>query len=223
MAKKKTVTVMGLDIAAVNSGVCIITATPLNKPPHVEAEAAFEKGFIHGPKNNHEAKALFSDVIKGLCIQYGVDFCVIEDYAMNPGLTDTSGRQQGEAVGMIKKSLWEIKMPFMVVGPTSMRSFVDVPSRLKDKGKGVIIDFAKSEYGFSSTEGSQNRRSNATDAFIHSVIGATTFFHFKDEDLGDFNTQRSNVLFGDEKKMKGLVNSPQFFYGCEWAVFNEDL
>src|SRR5688572_13243414 len=143
MAKRNKVIVMGLDTAAVNSGVCIVEAFALPKEPHIEAKVLFEAGFVHSPLRDHTERAMFSDKVKGLCLLHGVQFVSMEDYAMRFGSTNTSGFQHGETVGMVKKSLWEINMPFMVTPPTSMRSFMSVPSKLKDSGKQFIMDFAK--------------------------------------------------------------------------------
>lgn len=217
MAKKKKAIIMGLDTAAVNSGVCIIEAKPLKKDPHVSCEVFFESGFVHGPKNEYSERAKFADIVKGLALSHKVDFVSIEDYAARIGPTNTSAYQHGETVGMVKKALWEANIPLMLVGPTPMRSFMSVPTRLPDSGKQFIMDWAKENYGFESAMTNQNKRSNATDAFIHCLIASMAYFHLSGEDMGEFSKAKADVLFGDGKKMAGITKMPHIFYGCSWA------
>ena len=214
---KKKITVMGIDAAAVNSGVCIIEVSPQKKAPHVKFETLFEAGLTHGPRTDHRQRIQASDVIKGLLLQHGVDFVVLEDYIMNMGPTNTSAYQHGEFGGLVKRALWDTRTPFMLCGPISMRSFLSVPSRLPDSGKQFIVDTAKADYGFESEESSIAKRSNATDAFAHCIIGALVYFHLNGFDIGTLDKPKHEVLFGDGKKMKGLTNTPETFFDCDWA------
>ena len=221
MAKPKII-VMALDAAAVNSGVCIIEASPISKPPHVQYNLLYEAGLVHGPKNDHTERSKFADIVKGLALLHKVDFVVIEDYISRGGTTNTSSYEHGETVGQIKKGLWEINMPMVIVGPTQMRSFISVPSRLPDSGKQHIIDTCKNDYGFVSSGTNQNKRSNASDAFIHCIIGAMTYFHFVGSEQGELDKAKSDILLGDGKKMAGIVNSPQAFFNCDWATLKQE-
>lgn len=215
MAKTK-IRVMGIDAAAVNSGVCIIEASPIKTSPHVSYNLLYEAGLVHGPKNDHRERSKFSDIVKGLSLLHNIDLVVIEDYISRGGVTNTSAYEHGETVGQLKKAFWETGAAMMIVGPTQMRSFLGVPSKLSDSGKQFIVDTCKNEYGFESSMTNQNKRSNASDAFAYCIIGAITFFICNKDAIGDLSTTKSKVLFGDGKKSAGLINSSQYFYNCNW-------
>jgi len=221
MPPKSEIRVLGLDIAAVNSGVCVTKALH-RKQGAPQFEALFECGLVHGPLRDHTERSKAADVIKGLALQHKVTFAVIEDYAMRLGPNNTSAYQAGESAGMVKKALWESSVPFIVVPPTSMRSFLQVPSRLPDSGKQFIIDAAEEKFGFKSEQTNQNKRSNATDAFIHTVIGSYVYYHFEGRDLGELPKEQQEILHGNGKKMAGLVNMPELYFGCDWPVFDDE-
>ena len=207
---------MGIDAAAVNSGICIIEASPKNSEPHIDYKLIYEAGLVHGPKNDHQERSKFSDIVKGLALLHDINLVVIEDYISRGGITNTSAYEHGETVGQIKKAFWEIGTPMMIVGPTQMRSFIEVPSKLSDSGKKFIVDHCKNTYGFESAMTNQNKRSNASDAFVHSIIGAITYFYCTGENLGELSPSKSKVLIGDNKKSVGLINTATAFYNCKW-------
>ncbi|MCW4026117.1 MAG: hypothetical protein NWE76_01370 [Candidatus Bathyarchaeota archaeon] len=214
--------VLGIDSAAVNSGLCIMQVASPNKGAGLTFSPSFESGIVHGPLNDHAARIKAAALIKGLCVQYEVDFVVVEGYALRVGPNNTSMAQHGETVGLIKKALHDLRMPFMVCPPTSMRSFLSVPRGLKDGGKQLIIEKMEEQYGFKSEMSNQSKRSNATDAAVHAVIGGLIYMSWHGRDIGELEEAKTKVLFtGDGKKMKGLRNMPELYHGCDWAVFDE--
>lgn len=199
-----SVTVMGLDLAAANSGLCIIKA----HYPTYTFDLILEEA-LHHPINDFKNRVDASNYILFLAKEHGVDFAALEDYAMRFGRTNTSGFQYGELGGMVRKTLHEANIPFYVTPPTSMRSFMEVPPK---SDKSYLEKRALDRLGFVSSASTKKKRSDITDALIHAHIGALVHIikhHTLDYPL---TTAEHRILFGDSK-IVGLINREAIYHG----------
>lgn len=202
MRLKKRVRVGGLDLAAANSGLCILEATTLNRQPPLELTMLNTKA-LRTEMGDYTTRVKVSKDIVDLMVKHRVDFVVIEDYAVVRGPNNTSGIQQAEFVGMVKLRLHEAGIRFMMVNPSQMRSFIGLMQ--KDK-KQVIIDNAFSRWGISSDAPRKADRSNIIDSCCHAVIGACTYFASHGHLTSNLSDREKRIIYGDDLKMQGLVN-----------------
>lgn len=197
---------MGLDLAAANSGLCIIRA----HYPKYRHDVLVEEALNH-PMSDFRNRVGAANYILFLAREHGVDFVTLEDYAMRFGNTNTSGFQYGELGGMVRKVLHEAEIPMYVIPPTSMRSFMGVsPKSPKD----FLEKQALIRFGFESKASTKKKRSDITDALIHAHIGSLIHiinFNNLDYDLLEYE---SRILYGD-KKIVGLTNRENIYYGKE--------
>lgn len=201
-----TYRVMGLDLAAANSGVCIIEARyPLYSFTVVHEEA------LHHPMSSFVNRADAADYIGYLASEHKIDFAAMEDYAMRFGKTNTSGFQYGEVGGMVRKVLYDKGVPFYVTPPTSMRSFMGAPP---GSDKDFLQDQALDRLGYASTASTKKKRSDITDAFIHAHIGALIHILRNNELVYDLTDAEHRILYGD-KKVVGLKDREGTFYAAE--------
>ena len=198
--------VMGLDLAAVNSGLCVIEVGP-----SLEYEVIYEEALKH-PKDDFENRIQAAQHIRKLAKKYRLDLVVIEDYAYRVARNNTSAYQHGEIGGMVRKVLFEDGYTIFIIPPTTMRSFMEVPPKSK---KTFLMDQAKTKMGFEATGTNQLVRGNITDAFIHAYTGAATKFA-EDGSLeeGALDAAQHRVVFGDDK-FDGLLEREGLWYGKE--------
>lgn len=203
---------MGLDIAAVNSGMCIIEARCLSEYPWIEIVDTYEEWHYSDLGSFQDRMRVSSRISEFQTDDYNVDLVVLEDYAKRMGKTNTSAYEHAELCSLIKAFTIASGKPMLIIPPTTMRSFMAIPNGLKDKGKQMIIDNVKEIYGFESKAPRKNQRSNITDAFVHAVIGALVIYGINgilvEEELDD---QAKKLLFG-KGKTTGILDRPQFQY-----------
>lgn len=209
--------IMGLDIAAVNSGLCIIEAEVQPEHPFVKVTPIYEE-WLYAKKDSFPDRMRASSRISTHAIEnYNVDFVVLEDYARRVGKTNTSAYEHAELCGLIKALLFASKVPVIIIPPTTMRSFMAIPSGLPDKGKQFIMDVAKIRYDFESKAPRKNQRSNITDAFIHSVIGSLVIFDKAGKIEGELGAAESKILRGDGKKIVPLGEREEIFFNFDFS------
>jgi len=197
--------IMGLDLAAANSGLCVIEAHYPNYSFTVLAEEA-----MHHPMDDFRNRVDAANYVLFLAQEHSVDVVAMEDYAMRFGKTNTSGFQYGEVGGMVRKTLYEAGIPFYTTPPTSMRSFMEAPPR---SDKDFLEKQALARLGFVSKASTKKKRSDITDAFIHAHIGALVHIIRNTEDLNYSLTDAEHrILYGD-KKIIGLKDRDGIYYG----------
>lgn len=182
---------MGLDLAAANSGVCIIEA----QFPDYQYTVLLEEALNH-PTNSFINRSEAADYILHLIKDNDVDVVSIEDYARRFGNTNTSGFEYGEFGGMVRKVLYDARVPFYVVPPTTMRSFMAAPPK---SPKDFLEVQAEKRLGYVSSASSKKKRSDITDAFIHAHIGSLVHI-LRNGTLNYSMTPAENrIIFGDSK------------------------
>ena len=195
---------MGLDLAAANSGMCIIEA---HYPTYV-FEVVLEEG-LHHPMDDFRNRIDAANYISFMASEHSVDVVAIEDYAMRFGKTNTSGFQYGELGGMVRKTLYELDLPIYLVPPTSMRSFMQVsPKSPKD----YLEKQALYRFDFESKASTKKKRSDITDAFIHAHIGSLLHISKTSKLKYDLTDAEKRILYGD-KQIIGLVDRENIYYG----------
>lgn len=198
--------VMGLDLAAVNSGLAIIEV----HYPKYTCGVVHEEA-LHHPSGDVINRIHAADYISFLASEHSVDVVIIEDYARRVGANNTSAYEHGELGGMVRKNLHAAKLPFYVIPPTSMRSFMEVPPK---SPKDFLQTQAEQRLGFTSSASNKTKRSNITDAFIHAHIGSLIHILRNDELEYDFTSAEQRMIFGD-KKLVGLKDREGIYYGEE--------
>lgn len=196
--------VMGLDLAAANSGLSVIEAQHPNYSFQVIHEEA-----LHHPMADFRNRVEAANYIVFLAGQHEVDLVVLEDYARRFGRTNTSGYEHGEFGGMVRKSLYEAGFAFYVVPPTSMRSFMAVPPK---SPKDYLETRALERLGFESKASTKKKRSDITDSVIHAHIGSLLHILRQGDEL-DYALEASEerIIFGD-KKLEGLKDRDGIYY-----------
>lgn len=197
--------VMGLDLAAVNSGLCVIEA----HHPEYAFKVLHEEAFRH-PKDDFRNRIAVSNSILGVARTHNPTVVAIEDYARRFGRTNTSGIEHAEVGGMTKKTLHEAGFRIFVIPPTSMRSFMGAPPK---SPKDYLIERAKDRLGYESDASNQTKRSNITDALIHAHIGALLYLAKYGNLVYDLTKAENRILYGD-KKLEGLVDRSNIEYGA---------
>lgn len=198
--------VMGLDLAAAHSGLCVIEA----HYPKYRFKVLAEEG-LHHPIDDFKNRIDAANYILFTAKEHSVDFIAMEDYALRIGRTNTSGFQYGELGGMVRKTLYEANIPFYVIPPTSMRSFMCVPPK---SPKDYLEKMALARLGFESAASTKKKRSDITDAFIHAHIGSLVHI-IKTSTLDyDLEAAEKRILYGD-KKIIGLIDREKVYYGKE--------
>jgi len=195
---------MGLDLAAANSGVCIIDS----HYPDYSFTVLLEDSLNH-PMVDFRNRVDAANYILFIAKEHDVDIVAMEDYAMRFGSTNTSGFQYGELAGMVKKVLYEAKIPFYVTPPTSMRSFMQAPPR---SPKDFLETQALSRLGYKSSASTKKKRSDITDAFLHAHIGSLIHISRNNELNYTLTDAESRILYGD-KKIIGLKDRDGNYYG----------
>lgn len=197
------VVVMGLDLAAANSGLCIIKA----HYPNYSFEVTHEEA-LHHPMDSFINRVDAANYINFLAVDNKVDIVVMEDYAMRFGRTNTSGFQYGEMGGMVRKTLYETNIPFYVIPPTSMRSFMEVPPK---SDKEFLVAQARNRLGFESGASTKKKRSDITDAFIHAHIGSLVHILRNWQLEYELTEAERRILHGDNK-LTGLKERDGIYY-----------
>ena len=197
---------MGIDLAAANSGICIIDA----HYPDYSFDVLVEEA-MHHPMSDFRNRVDASNYILFLAEDNEVDVVAMEDYAMRFGRTNTSGFQYGEIGGMVRKALYEASIPFYITPPTTMRSFMEVPPR---SDKDFLEKQASSRLGYTSKASTKKKRSDITDALIHAHIGSLMHITRNGELNYDLTDAESRILYGD-KKIIGLKDRDGIYYGKE--------
>lgn len=194
--------VAGLDLAAVNSGLCVIEATTQDGHPplqyNVLSQQAIknEPGFVGRVK---AAKDVFEEISK-----YSVDMVALEECVPVGGDSNTTGLQQSAFLEIVMYLLYEADIPMMIVPPTTMRSFIQA-STGKQRKKSIMKN-AYDRYEFNAKHPRQGERSNITDAFVHSYIGACVLFGRDGKLTGNLLPAEKHVVYGNSKKMIGLLD-----------------
>lgn len=200
--RKKQLRVAGLDLAAVNSGLALIeTSTQAGYPPvkwTLLKEVATKGGMSFQPRL--EAAKVIVSTIK----DFSVDLVALEDYALRMAKNNTSGYQYAEFAGIVKYRLLELGLPILLIPPTTMRSFLEIP---KGSTKAAIMDAVYERYGFTSKMTRKNERSNVCDAFAHAYIGSCSYFAREGHLTGHLKKSEKKVIYGDGKKRLALIES----------------
>ena len=189
---------MGLDLAAANSGLCMIESR-CPKRGKYNQQVVLEQAFQH-PMSDFRNRASVANQILILAERYKPDIIVIEDYIRRSFATNTSSYEHGEMGGMVKKLLYEAGFTIYLVPPTTMRSFVNAPPK---SPKEYIEEQADARLGYVSTASNKKKRSDITDAFWHAHIGALTYFAKQGTLKYDLLECEKRILYGD-KKIIGL-------------------
>jgi hypothetical protein len=206
--------VMGLDLAAVNSGCCVIEARPLGEYPFIQVECLYEAAIqCRGDfvQKASLARSLANRVHFGE-EEVGLHLVAIEDYARRVGGTNTTAYEHAELGGLAKTSIHYTGVPMLIVPPTSMRSFVGAAPR---SGKDVMMDKAKEIWDFTASSTRKPERSNICDAFIHAVIGTLVILaKFDILEAGQLQPHEDRIIFG-AGSIVGLIDR-------EGIMYNED-
>lgn len=173
MSQSKTVTVTGLDLAAVNSGMCRIEARAAAKGawPPLEVEVLDHEP-IELKRKDPMGRLELAERVAGL--PKSSDLVAVEDYVRRVGKTNTTAYECGEFVGPTKAMLNHNGYDVLLVPTTTMRSLLKVPTG-KD-GKKFIMRWVAVNFGFEPPYGREKQRSDVADAFVHAYIGALYWF-----------------------------------------------
>lgn len=203
--------VAGLDLAAVNSGFCVIEATTQHGHPPLsynvlnQLAVNNDPGFVGRVKS---AKMIFDEIIK-----YKVDMVALEECVPMQGAGNTTGLQQSAFLEMVMFQLYEAGIPMMLIPPTTMRSFISAKTG-KDRKKSIMSN-AFERYEFHAKHPRQGDRSNITDAFVHAYIGACVLFGQQGQLTGSLLPSEKHVVYGNSKKMIGLLERNIFIRKSE--------
>lgn len=203
MAESRTITVAGLDLAAVNSGYCRIKARAVPQWPPLEIEV-----LDHSPielKDKTPQGRLHLAGNTATRVHVG-DLVVLEDYAKRVGSTNTTAYECGEFVGPVKAHLWESGFDVLLIQASTMRSLLGVPKGAA--GKKFILKWVEDTYGFKPPYGREKQRSDVADAFVHAYIAALWWFAKQGDIDPQILTEREKrIIFGnpDPRKTKNFV------------------
>lgn len=198
-----SIRVLGLDVAAANSGACVLEVSY----PDYSFEVLHEDGYKH-PIKDFRNRIDIANELLSLALDYEVDLVVLEDYAMRFGKLNTSGYQHGEIGGMLRKELYEAGFCIYIIPPTTMRSFYGVPPK---SDKTLLEERAEERYGFVSEASNKKKRSDATDAFLQGHIGCLLYL-LKNHSLEyDLLPREERILYGD-KTIEGLLDRSTIEY-----------
>ena|SRR3990167_2204262 len=189
---------MGLDLAAANSGLCVLEAHCSKYSFKIIHEQAFKH-----PMSDFRNRIKVANEIFGLAKAHNPDIIVIEDYIRRSFATNTSAYEHGEIGGSVKKLLYEANFMLYLIPPTTMRSFVDAHPK---SPKEFLEEQAEHRLGYKSTASNKIKRSNITDALWHAHIGALLYFAKHNTLNYELLDCERRVLFDGDKKMVGLVN-----------------
>lgn len=195
--------VMGLDLAAANSGLCVIEA----HYPDYSFQVIHEEA-LHHPMSSFTNRVDAANYIEYLVTEHDVEVAAIEDYARRFGRTNTSGYEHGEVGGMVRKVLYEMGCPFYIIPPTSMRSFMEVPPK---SPKDFLQDQALARLGFESKASTKKKRSDITDAVIHAHIGSLLHILRAGELNYSLTDAEHRIIYGDNK-LEGLKDRDGIYY-----------
>ena len=213
------VRVMGLDLAPANSGMCIIEAHPNSGYPAVSPTVLYQEAL--SLFDNFSDRQRCSYYIYTKALEYKPDVIVIEGYVPSMGRFNTTAYQHAEFVALTKHRLLSAGFKIIIVPPTTMRSFVKIPPKQKDKGKQHIMSQMESIYGFKADYSRKKERSDVTDAFVHSIIGAHVYFALSGILDGEMVSHEKRIILGDDNQEKktaivGLINRPEAYIG-DWT------
>jgi hypothetical protein len=195
--------VMGLDLAAANSGLAVIEASY----PQYSFSVIHEEA-LHHSMASFVNRADAANYILYLANEHKPHVIVLEDYARRFGRTNTSGYEHGEVGGMVRKALYEGGFPFYIIPPTSMRSYMEVPPR---SHKDYLQERALLRLGYESTASTKKKRQDITDAVIHAHIGSLLHI-LRDADVEyDFTDAERRIIYGDSK-LQGLKDRDGIYY-----------
>jgi hypothetical protein len=198
--------IMGLDLAAANSGLCVIEA----HYPNYHFSVVVEEALNH-PMADFRNRIDAANYAMFVAKEQAVDAVAIEDYARRFGNTNTSGYEHAEIGGMVRKLFYEAGIPIYIIPPTSMRSFMEVPPK---SPKDFLEDQALKRLGFASKASTKKKRSDITDAFIHAHIGSLLHIIRNQTLVYDLTTAENRILYGDNKII-GLKDRDGIYYGEE--------
>lgn len=204
MDNKSRIRVAGLDIAAVNSGLCMIEASPRNGYPPLDFKVLYETP-IRAEMAWFEARVAAAKLMAEKIRLHEIDLVVVEGYALRFGATNTSGYQHAELAALTKYFIMELDLPILIVPPTTMRSFVQVKPKQK---KQAIMDYAYETWGFGSKLPRKGDRSNVTDAFVHAYIGACIYFARNGRLTESLKKYEKNVVYGKAIVKLGAKDEP---------------
>jgi len=196
--------VLGLDLAAANSGSSVIEVQHPNYSFQVIHEEA-----LHHPMASFVNRVEAANYVLFLAEQHEVDLVVLEDYARRFGRTNTSGYEHGEVGGMVRKGLHEAGYPFYVIPPTSMRSFMEVPPK---SPKDYLETRALERLGFESKASTKKKRSDITDSVIHAHIGSLVHILRTDGELDYPLTDAEHRIIHGDGKLEGLKDRDGIYY-----------
>lgn len=196
--------VLGLDLAAANSGLCCIDV----EYPKYSYKVLKQEGFRH-PISDFRNRVDVTNTILEIAEELEPNLVVIEDYAMRFGKTNTSGYQHAEVGGMVKKCLHEAGFTIYIIPPTTMRSFMVIPPR---SPKDLLETKAEERLGFVAEASTKKKRSDITDAFIHAHIGSLVWLEKYASLEYDLTKSERRVIYGDDK-LEGLVDRSTIEYG----------
>lgn len=200
-----TLRVAGLDIAAVNSGFCIIEASTRDGHPPLEYEILHQQAVTN--ESGFVGRAKSAKMIVEKILEVGVDMVALEE-CVPIGGNNTSGLQQSGFLEMVMYLLYEADIPMMLIPPTTMRSFIQ--AKTGGMRKKSIMENAWERYEFRASHSRQGERSNITDAFLHAYIGACTLFGREGKLTSNLLPAEKNVVYG-KNKMIGLVDRSHIY------------
>lgn len=210
MDSSRTITVSGLDLAAVNSGYCRVEARANSGAwPPVEI-TVLEHQPIELKRKDFVGRAELA--VETAALAAGSDLVAIEDYVRRVGKTNTTAYECGEYVGAVKHLVHRQGLDILLVPTTTMRSMLKVPTG-KD-GKKFIMRWVEESFGFKPPYGREKQRSDVADAFVHAYIAAV--YRFLREGvltMGDLNEREHRTFYGNPDPRKahfylGILEKP---------------
>lgn len=207
----RTITVTGLDLAAVNSGFCKVKACAVSSWPPLDVQVIDYAPIELEDKTPLGRLDLAKEV--SLRVSGSDDLVALEDYARRVGSTNTTAYECGEFVGPAKAYLHKKGSDVLLVPPTTMRSLISVPKG--KEGKSFIQKWVKETFDFVPECRREKQRSDVADAFMHAYIGALYWFAANGGlfDGIHLNDREYRIIYGNEDHRKtknfiGLLDRP---------------
>lgn len=208
--------ILGLDIAAVNSGAGVVEArvhsdSTLEFIVLEERPLVTERVASNQPPTWDSMLAVAEQALN-LCEVHGVAYVSYEGFARMARAHNTTAYEHAELVGVVKYRLFESGgLTFVQIPPTTLPSFFG----LKKGDKKATQLMLKETLGWSSQQRRAKQREDCSDAVAHAIIGGHIFAVLQGwTPPADLPASMHRLLFGDDRKnsmLVGLLHRPHLY------------
>lgn len=211
-----TFRILGLDIAAVNSGAGVVEARV-----HSDGSLGFEvleeqplttERIASNQPPTWDSMLSVAEQALDLCTVHGVSYVSYEGFARMARAHNTTAYEHAELVGLVKYRLFDSGgLTFVQIPPTTLPSFFG----LKKGDKKATQLMLKETLGWSSSQRRVKQREDCSDAVAHAIIGGHIFAVLQGwTPPDDLPESKRRLLFGDDRKssvLVGLLHRPHLY------------